>query len=132
MSAKQAHLEMIQGIINRLSHKSFLLKGWSVILVSALFALAAKDSKALFIYLAYFPAIAFWFLDGYFLSKERLYRNLFDAVRVLNEDNIDYSMDASGLMNSKTSWRSSAFSFTLILFHGAVVFMIALILFTVF
>ena len=46
MSDKQAHLEMIQGIVNRLSHNSFLLKGWSVVLVSAMFALAAKDTLA--------------------------------------------------------------------------------------
>jgi len=33
---------------------SALLKGWTVILVSALFVLSAKDKNALFIYLAYF------------------------------------------------------------------------------
>ena len=55
--ATRAHLEMIQGVVNRLSHNSFLLKGWSVVLVSAMFALSARDSAALFVYLAYFPAI---------------------------------------------------------------------------
>ena len=85
MSNKQAHLEMIQGVVNRLSHNSFLLKGWSVILVSALFALAAKDSQLLFVYLAYFPAISFWCLDGYFLRQERLFRKLYDHVRGTEE-----------------------------------------------
>jgi hypothetical protein len=81
MENKRKHLEMIQGIVNRLAHCSFLLKGWSVILVSALFALAAKDAKIYFIYLAYFPAIAFWGFDGYFLWQERLFRKLYDRVR---------------------------------------------------
>ncbi len=63
MDAKIQHLQMIQGIVNRLAKCSFLLKCWSVILVSALFVLAAKDAKIYFIYLAYFPAIAFWDLD---------------------------------------------------------------------
>ncbi len=41
MEAKLKHLEMIQGVVNRMASNSFQLKGWSVVLVSALFALAA-------------------------------------------------------------------------------------------
>jgi len=41
-------------------------------------ALAAKDTRFLFVYLAYFSAIAFWGLDGYFLHQERLFRKLYD------------------------------------------------------
>ena len=37
----QAHLAMIQGVVNRLAQSSLLLKGWSVVLVSALLAFAA-------------------------------------------------------------------------------------------
>ena len=43
MDKKIKHLEMIQGVINRMASNSFLLKGWTVVLVSALFALAAND-----------------------------------------------------------------------------------------
>jgi hypothetical protein len=50
MEKKLAHLEMIQGVANRLSHNSFLLKGWCVVLVSGLFALSAGDRKTYFIY----------------------------------------------------------------------------------
>ena len=45
---------MIQGVVNRLSLNSFLLKGWSVVLVSAMFALAAKDNQLFFVYLNIF------------------------------------------------------------------------------
>jgi hypothetical protein len=41
MERKLKHLELIQGVINRMAHCSFLLKGWSVILISGLFALGA-------------------------------------------------------------------------------------------
>ena len=71
MESKTKHLEMIQGVINRLSTNSFLLKGWSVVLVSALFALSAGDSNPAFIFLAYIPTLVFWGLDGYFLWEER-------------------------------------------------------------
>ena len=49
MDSKLKHLEFIQGVINRLSTNSFLLKGWSVVLVSALFALSANDANVTFI-----------------------------------------------------------------------------------
>jgi len=52
---KPKHLEFIQGVINRLSTNSFLLKGWSVVLVSALFALSAPDSRAAFVYRTPYP-----------------------------------------------------------------------------
>ena len=120
MSKKQSHLEMIQGVINRLSHNSFLLKGWTVILISALFALAAKDKNALFIYLAYFPSIAFWCLDGYFLWQERLFRALYDHVRQLDEDDIDYSMNVNNANIEGITWAKAVLSKTLVIFHGVI------------
>ena len=39
--ARVQHLELIQGVIGRMGQNSFLLKGWSVTLVTALIALAA-------------------------------------------------------------------------------------------
>ena len=129
MSSKHTHLEMIQGIVNRLSHNSFLLKGWSVVLVSAMFALAAKDSQIMFVYLAYFPAIAFWGLDGYFLRQERLFRELYDHVRELSEDNIDFSMNTSKVKDQVESWSAVTLSKTLIAFHGVLLVSIILVTF---
>lgn len=121
MSSKHTHLEMIQGVVNRLSHNSFLLKGWSVVLVSAMFALAAGDTEILFVYLAYFPAITFWGLDGYFLHHERLFRKLYDQVRNLPDGEIDFSMDTSKVKHEVDSWASVTLSKTLRVFHGAIV-----------
>jgi hypothetical protein len=120
MEKRQTHLEMIQGIINRLSHNSFLLKGWSVVLVSGMFTLAGYDSKIFFALLAYFPAVVFWGLDGFFLRQERLFRELYDQVRELPEEDIDYSMDTSKVQNRVESWLSVTFSKTLIPFHGVI------------
>jgi hypothetical protein len=66
---REKHLELIQGIINRMAGNSFKLKGWSVVLVSALFALGVSDANDDFVLLAFLPAIAFWVLDGYFLLQ---------------------------------------------------------------
>jgi len=121
MDNKRAHLEMIQGVVNRLSTDSFLLKGWSVLLVSALFALAAGNSKIYFVYLAYFPAIAFWVLDGYFLWQERLFRALYDRVRAMEEGDVDFSMNTSAVRDQVKPWPEVILSMTLLLFHGTVI-----------
>ena len=128
MSKKQSHLEMIQGIVNRLSHNSFLLKGWTVVLVSALFALAAKDKNELFIYLAYFPCIFFWCLDAYFLWQERLFRALYDHVRVMGEDEIDYSMNITNADISRITWPCAFLSKTLVIFHGVILVSIIIVM----
>lgn len=127
MASKHAHLEMIQGIVNRLSHNSFLLKGWSVILVSAMFALAAKDSQLLFVYLAYFPAISFWCLDGYFLHQERLFRKLYDRVRKLPEEKIDFSMNTQSVHDLVACWVEVTMSKTLLAFHGVILVSIIIV-----
>ena len=128
MEKKQVHLEMIQGTVNRLSNNSFLLKGWTVVLVSALFALAAGNTKAYFIYLAYFPAIAFWVLDGYFLWQERLFRALYDQVRQMKEEEIDFSMDVCVVKKEVKPWSDVIFSMTLLIFHGTVLASIVVVM----
>ena len=128
MDNKTNHLEMIQDIVNRLAKCSFLLKGWAVILVSALFALAAKDSRIYVIYLAYFPALAFWGLDGYYLWQERLYRKLYDKVRVMDDSEVNFSMDTTPVTDQVDPWLSVIFSKTILIFHGTIVATILIVM----
>jgi hypothetical protein len=120
MESKLKHLELIQGVINRMAGNSFLLKGWSVTLISALFALAAKDSNQFFIYLAYFPCLGFWGLDGYFLWQERMYRKLYKKVAETPPESIDFDMNAKKYIYDVDSWFSVCFSVTLRMFHGVI------------
>lgn len=129
MDRKLKHLEFIQGVVNRLSTNSFLLKGWSVVLVSALFALSVNNSNVRFIMLAYIPAIVFWGLDGYFLSVERIFRKHYDRVRTKAPDEIDFSMDTSDLSSGCRDWASATLSKTLIPFHGALIVAIIVVMF---
>lgn len=123
------HLEFIQGIINRMAGNSFLLKGWSVTLTSALFALAAKDANPMFVYLAYFPCATFWALDGYFLRQERLFRKLFVAAAGAPSGDSTFSMSTAPYEAQVGSWLRTTFSLTLRLFHGTVFAVIAVIMF---
>ena len=53
MEKKIQHLQMIQGIINRMASNSFMLKGWAVTLIAGIFALASKDSDRSYFIIAY-------------------------------------------------------------------------------
>ncbi len=120
MENKVAHLEMIQAVIARMAGNSFFIKGWSVTLVAALFALAAANTNELFVYLAYFPAFMFWALDAYFLRQERLFRKLYDSVRGAENERVDFSMNTRPFEKSVYGTWSVAWSYTLRLFHGTI------------
>ena len=118
MSDKQKHLEMLQGAMNRFSKNSFLLKGWSVTLLSALLALSAHNCNINLVYFACIPVIILWGLDGFFLWQEQLFRKLYNLVRVLPEDKIDFSMDVDQItVDDRPKWLKATFSKTLIPFH---------------
>lgn len=85
MENKQKHLEFIQNAINRMAGNLFYLRGWTITLMTGLFALSAKETSQNYILIAYFLVLIFWILDGYFLSQERLFRTLYDYVRNLDE-----------------------------------------------
>lgn len=114
MDNKIKHMEMIQGIINRMAGNSFLLKGWAVTLVAGIFALASKDTDKMYFLIAYVPIVVFWFLDAYYLLQERLYRSLYNKVRVMKEEDIDFNMNTSlqELKNKKTVYAACFFSKT--------------------
>ncbi len=128
METKTKHLEMIQGVINRLSTNSFLLKGWSVVLISALFALSAADSNPAFVFLAYIPAFVFWGLDGYFLWEEKKFRALYDSVRTKDQSDIDFSMDTTEVAGQAGSWACATISKTLVPFHGVLIVAIIVVM----
>lgn len=95
MEEKMKHLEMIQGVINRMASNSFMLKGWAVTLVAGIFALVGNDNENIYNIIAYIPIIIFWGLDSFYLLQERLYRGLYEKVRLLDNSDIDFSMKAT-------------------------------------
>lgn len=95
MDNKINHLEMIQGVISRMASNSFTLKGWAVTLVAGIFALSSKEADKLYFLVAYIPIFVFWGLDAYYLLQERLYRALYNKVRDLLENEINFDMNIS-------------------------------------
>lgn len=129
---KQKHLEFIQSAVSRMASNLFLLKGWTITLIAALFALAARDADRTYFLIAYIPALMFWVLDGYFLSQERRFRALYDHVRTLDATSIDFSMDTSRFRNGTgNSWPRAMFSRTLLVYYGGLVLTMAIVMWLV-
>jgi hypothetical protein len=138
---KLKHLEFIQNVITRMNTNSFMIKGWAVTLVAALFALSDKTHEHHLYLIAFIPVPLFWLLDGFFLATEKRYRNLYNKVADIVEDKIDFDMNPyhdieliknAGSRFSKNgfcnwwkimtatviTWFWATFSITLILFYG--------------
>ena len=100
---------------------SFLLKGWSVNLVAAMFALSAKDSDHKFFLLAYFPVIVFWILDAFFLHQEKLFRKLYTEVASGQIQSTEFTLDTDLVKEKVSSLLFVFFSKTLFPFHGSII-----------
>lgn len=131
MENKIKHLEMIQVVINRMASNSFMIKGWSVAIVSALFALAAKEANYRFVLIGYFAVFMFWILDGYYLYQERLFRKLYENVRANLEGSSDFSMKTNEFEGSEATWACSILSKTMIIFHGILFISICAVMFLI-
>ena len=129
------HLEMIQGVVNRLGHDSFLVKGWSMaLLVAAMFFLTRvthPDSWTAYIVLALLiPVFGFWVLDGYFLWQERLFQKVYNEIR--KQESTDFAMNIMKHRDKlKCNWPSAIFSLTLFIFYGVEIIFVLMAFFIV-
>lgn len=110
---KIKHLEFIQNAITKMGNNSFLIKGWLITIVSALYALSAKDANFNYVIISYISIPIFWLLNGFFLSQERRYRALYDVVRVKSENQIDFNMDTKVYNTGKNTIQSTLFSISI-------------------
>jgi hypothetical protein len=119
MSNKIEHLKMIQAIITRMGGNLFILKGWTITLIVGLLTVATKNEEGIYVLFSFFLIAVFWLLDGFFLSIERCYRDLYNYVRNKKEKDIDFSMDYRKYKKDKNTWVCSILSKTLIPFYGS-------------
>jgi hypothetical protein len=89
---KHKHLEIIQGVVTRMGANSFIIKGWSVTGIGAMYAYWLNQRDYLIIVLILAIVLLFWFHDAYYLYLERGFRNLYDEVRKIDDDQIDFGM----------------------------------------
>ena len=111
------HLEMIQGVVSRMAQNSFLIKGWGMaIIAAALIFISRLEYQSPYLILSFLiPVLGFWFLDGYFLSQERTFRDVYNEVR--KQDDTDFDMSP---LQAKRPWInqiSAMFSQSLVAFY---------------
>lgn len=99
-SAVQAHISMLQGIINRMANNSANCKTWTITIVAAMLVLLVDknynmpNAKVCFI-----PIALFYLLDCYYLGLERLCIKSQDSfiTKVTNGDITDELFIVKGL-----------------------------------
>lgn len=118
------HLEFIQNVITRMNANSFQIKGWSIVIVSAMLAIYASSNNNFFFLASIFPTIVFWFLDSYYLNQERKFRGLYNDVAGITEKPKEiklFEMRPDLYTGGKYSYWSSFFSITILKMYLSIV-----------
>ena len=129
-SAVQKHLEIMQGVIQRMADNSRSCKVWCVTLVSAILVLVARTGKAEHALIALAPTVLFYVLDAYYLALERGFRRSHERfVGKLHEERITdsdlYNVAPTGSTPRGTLWAMFK-SFSILPFYAVVVATVAL------
>src|SRR5207253_9922963 len=74
----QAHLGIIQNVIQRMGSNSSTCKTWCITIVAALLVVIADKNKPNVALLALFPTVLFAGLDVYYLALEKGFRHSYD------------------------------------------------------
>ena len=119
----QAHLGILQGVIQRMAANSSQCKAWCITIVSAILVIVADKSKPDYAWIALFPTILFLALDSYYLALEKGFRESYNLfVSKIHENNLSpndlYSVRPSGDMNKHQI--NSLKSFSVWGFYGGV------------
>ncbi len=123
---KFKHLDYIHNTINRMSNNSFLIKGWTISVISIIFIFSDDEKNGNFLLISFVAVLIFWYLNGFFLQQERKFRALYDKVRKLSENDIDFSMSTKEFKKGKYHLISGIFGKTIWPLYVAILIMIFL------
>ena len=70
----QAHLGILQSVIQRMAANSTSCKAWCITVVSAVLVIVADKGKPNFAFIALIPTLLFLALDAYYLALEKAFR----------------------------------------------------------
>ncbi|MBM9576219.1 hypothetical protein JWG45_03540 [Leptospira sp. 201903070] len=76
--AIQAHLTLLQSIIQRMATNSSSSKAWCIAIVSAMLVIVGEKSQTNYLFITYIPTLLFFSLDSYYLALERSFRNSYN------------------------------------------------------
>jgi len=71
------YFTIIQDVINRMAQNTFLIKAWTITLITAILVLTFSIVNSLIFGVLLAITVIFWVLDSYYLKLERIYRRLY-------------------------------------------------------
>ncbi|PMI35918.1 hypothetical protein BCT30_11945 [Enterovibrio norvegicus] len=74
----QAHLAMLQDVIQRMASNSSSCKSWCITLVSAVLVIVADKGKPDYAWIALLPAVIFACSDAYYFALEKGFRETYN------------------------------------------------------
>ena len=130
-SAVQAHLTIMQGIIQRMAENSRSCKTWCITIVSAVLVLVARLEQPYYPLIAIVPAFLFLILDTYYLALEKHFRDSHEEfVEKLHAADKDISSDLYVIEPpDKVRFRLSLKSFSIWFFYLMLFLMIGILFF---
>src|ERR1700752_55147 len=79
-AATTAHINLLQGIIDRLANNSASCKTWCLSIVAPLLSLAGAVHAPVLVTIALVPVAVFAFIDTMYLAHEAAYRELYGRI----------------------------------------------------
>lgn len=77
--AVQAHLQILQAVIQRMVSNTTSCKAWCITIVSAILVLIADKGRPELAWLALVPSASFLTLDAYYLALEKAFHSSYNA-----------------------------------------------------
>lgn len=124
-------IDLIQSCISRMSNHSFIIKGWTITLISVVLAVFNNKTNIILLSLVLLiPVFSFWFIDAFFLKTERMYRELYKDViqkRKIGDESNLYDLNPKRFKNLVGSHWSVMKSLTLRCFYGIPILLLLLL-----
>lgn len=99
ISVEELHkeLDLIQACISRMAQNSFMIKGWFVSIYAVILALLLEKINLILLCTSLVVVnLVFWYMDGFFLRTEKVYRKIYNWVlnmRSHNNRELMYQLD---------------------------------------
>lgn len=125
-------LELLQGVITRLSNQAAALKNFCITVTTAVCGFAVTVQRPGLALLSLIPVVIFAYLDARYLTAEKCFRAVFERERLVSWEEIPsfhfvLEGDKPGVLRSLTSWSILGFYLPIALFAALICLILGVI-----
>ena len=121
MEKKLAHLKILVDLLDMVNRSDVYAKRWAVSFSAIFIALGTQQPGIRVSYLAVLPLLLLWFIDAQNYRREFLLRTLYDRVRSLPEEDIDFTINVETLPEARQGTLGWMFCSSALTFYGAMI-----------